>query len=180
MEENAANQLAENEPGQPTVRSVGLKYGLISAILSIVFFLILTLSGQNAFDNKWSWISITFSVVILILGQKNFKDEGDGFMSYGQGVGIGFWISLTAVVMGGLFTYVYANIIDPATMEAFYDKQYEQMEMNGMGDEQIEMAIGWTKKLFWPMYVFFGILFGVLVALIVTIFTQKKAPEQRF
>jgi phosphoglycerol transferase MdoB-like AlkP superfamily enzyme len=172
--------MEENETNKPGVRSVGLKYGAISAIVSIVFFLILALSGLNAFDNKWGWISMIFSVVILILAHKNFKDDGDGFMSYGQGVGIGFWISLVTVIIAGLFTYTYANIIDPATMETFYEKQYEQMQEGGMPDEQIEMAVSWTKKLFWPIYVVFGLFFGVLVALIVTIFTQKKIPEQTF
>ncbi len=172
--------MEENEVNKPTVRSVGLKYGAVSALVSIVFFLVLALSGLNPFDNKWGWVSMIFAVIITVLAHKNFKDEGDGFMSYGQGVGIGFWISLVAVVVGSLFTYTYANIIDPATMETFYEKQYEQMQSQGMSDEQIDMAVTWTKKLFWPIYVVFGMFFGVLVALIVTIFTQKKAPEQTF
>ncbi|MBA4053482.1 MAG: hypothetical protein C0490_02100 [Marivirga sp.] len=172
--------MEENETNKPTVRSVGLKYGAVATFVNIVFFLILALSGLGPFDNKWGWIGMVFSVIILVLAHKNFKDEGDGFMSYGQGVGIGFWISLVAVVIGALFTYTYANIIDPATMESFYEKQYEQMQEKGMQDEQIEMAVTWTKKLFWPIYVVFGIFFGLIVALIVTIFTQKKSPEQTF
>lgn len=172
--------MEENETNRPTVRAVGLKYGAISAIVNIVYFLILALSGLGPFDNKWGWIGMIFSVVILFLAHKNFKDEGDGFLSYGQGVGIGFWISLVAVIVGGLFTYTYANIIDPATMEAFYEKQYESMAEKGMAEEQIEIAVSWTKKLFWYIYGFFGILFGVILALIVTIFTQKKNPERTF
>jgi len=171
--------MEENEGNAPTVRSVGLKYGAILAIVNIVFFLILALTG-HAFENQWGWLGLIFSIAVLFLAHKNFKDEGDGFMSYGQGVGIGFWISLLSVIVGGLFTYTYANIIDPATMDIFYEKQYEGMQEKGMGEEQIEMAVSWTKKLFWPLYVCFGIFFGVLVALIVTIFTQKKSPEQTF
>jgi len=172
--------MEENEASRPTVRSVGLKFGAISAIVNIVFFLILALSGLGAFDNKWGWIGMIFSIVILVLAQKNFKDEGDGFMSYGQGVGIGFWISVVAVIVGAVFTYTYANIIDPATMETFYEKQYADMQEKGMSEDQIDVAVSWTKKLFWWIYLFFGIFFGVLVALIVTIFTQKKSPEQTF
>jgi hypothetical protein len=172
--------MEENEANVTTVRSVGLKYGLISALISIVFFLVLVLSGLNAFDNKWSWINVIVSIAILYLAHKNFKDEGDGFMTYGQGVGIGFWIALVAVVVGGLFTYVYSNFIDTGAMDAFYEQQYEKMQTNGMQDEQIDVAIEWTKKLFWPMYIFFGIFFGVLIAVLASIFTQKKAPEQRF
>ena len=172
--------MEDNESAAPTVRSVGIKYGVISSVIGIVFFLILSVSGLNAFDNKWGWVNMIISVAILILAHKNFKDEGDGFMSYGQGVGIGFWISLTAVVISGLFTFVYANFIDTGVMDLMWEQQYDQMSARGMSDEQIDMAVGWTKKLFWPMYVFFGLFFGVIIALVVSIFTQKKAPEQRF
>lgn len=170
--------MEENAPtSKPTTRSVGMKFGFITALFNVVLFLVLVLTGQNAFDNKWSWIGIIALIVILVFAHKNFKDEGDGFMSYGQGIGIAFWITLVSVVIGALFTYVYSNIIDPAVMESFYDKQREAMEAKNMPDEQMEMAITWTKKLFWPMYVFFGFLFSILIALIVTIFTQKKSPE---
>jgi hypothetical protein len=172
--------MEENTSTAPTVRSVGIKYGVISSVVGIVFFLILSVSGLNAFDNKWGWVNMIISVAILILAHKNFKDDGDGFMSYGQGVGIGFWMSLTAVVIGGLFTFVYANFVDTGVMDLMWEQQYEQMSARGMSDDQIETAVGWTKKLFWPMYVFFGLFFGVLIALVVSIFTQKKAPEQRF
>jgi lysylphosphatidylglycerol synthetase-like protein (DUF2156 family) len=173
MEENKEDQ----QDQKATVRGIGLKYGGISALVSILFFLVLVLAGANAFDNTWNWIGLIFSIVILVLAHRAFKADGDGFMSYGQGVGIGFWVALVATVIGGLFTYVYAVIIDPSTMNAFYEAQQMQMEERNMPQEQIDMAQEWTRKLFWPMYAFFGVFFGVLVALIVTIFTQKKNPE---
>jgi hypothetical protein len=161
-----------------SVRSVGMKYGSISALIYIVFFIALVLLGQDAFDNKWGWFRMVIGIVILVLAHKNFKDETDGFMSYGQGVGIGLWCSLTATFIGVIFTYLYINFIDTTVMDLFYQKQLEQMEAKGMAESQIEMAVGWTKKLFFPIYIFAGIFFGLLVALIVTIFTQKKLPEQ--
>jgi len=163
-----------------TTRSVGIKYGLISALISVVFFLVLVLSGQNAFDNKWNWISLIVSVALVVLAHKNFKDSGNGFMSYGQGVGIGFWMALISLVIGFVITYSYVSFIDPAAMDLFYEKQTADMAEKGMPDDQIDMAIGWTKTLFWPLYIFFGLFFGVLVGVIVSIFTQKKNPEPAF
>jgi len=160
--------------------NTGVKYGLISSLISIIFFLALVLMGLNAFDNKWNWIGLIISVIILILAQKEFKDKGDGFMSYGQGVGIGFWIALVSILIGGVFTLLYTTVIDTTVMDLFYDVQREKMEEQGMPDEQIDMALSWTGKLFWPIYFFFGIFFGVLVAVIVTIFTQKKNPQPTF
>ncbi|HEX5171907.1 MAG TPA: DUF4199 domain-containing protein [Cyclobacteriaceae bacterium] len=168
----------ETTTNAPTVRGVGTKFGLISAGFSIFFFLVLTLVGLNAFDNKWSWIGLIVSIVIMVFAHKQFKDQGDGFMSYGQGVGIGFWIALISLLIAGGFTFIYVNFIDQTAMDAFYDTQRMNMEDKGMPDDQIDVAISWTRKLFWLFYFFFGIFFGVLVAVIVSIFTQKKNPQQ--
>jgi hypothetical protein len=169
-----------NTTASVTPRSVGVKYGLISALISVVYFLVLVVSGQNAFDNKWSWIGLIVSVAIVILAHKNFKDSGNGFMTYGQGVGIAFWIALVSVVINFALTYAYVNFIDASAMDMFYDQQTEQLSMQGLQDEQIDMAISWTKTLFWPMYLFMGLFFGVLVGVIVSIFTQKKNPQPVF
>lgn len=169
-----------NTTASVTPRSVGVKYGFISALISVVYFLVLVVSGQNAFDNKWSWIGLIVSVAIVILAHKNFKDSGNGFMTYGQGVGIAFWIALVSVVINFALTYAYVNFIDATAMDMFYEQQTEQMSMQGLQDEQIDMAISWTKTLFWPMYLFMGLFFGVLVGVIVSIFTQKKNPQPVF
>jgi hypothetical protein len=57
------------------------------------------------------------------------------------------------------------------------ENQVMKMEEAGSPDNQIEMAREWTAKLFWPMYFIFGIIGSIVIALIVTIFTQKKSPE---
>lgn len=169
-----------NPTSTVTTRSIGIKWGLISGLVSIVFFLALVLSGQNAFDNKWNWIGLIITLGIIFLAHKNYKDSGNGYMSYGQGVAIGFWIALVSLVLNFAVTYLYVSVIDTGAMDMFYDKQIEEMSKNGMPDEQIDMAIGWTKNLFWPLYIFFGLFFGVLVGVIVSIFTQKKDPQPVF
>ena len=169
-----------NTPTTVTPRSIGIKWGLISAIISVVFFLILAMTGLNAFDNKWNWVSLVISVVLVVLAHKNYKDSGNGYMSYGQGVGIGFWMSLVSVIINFIVTYLYVSFIDTGAMDVFYEAQTQQMAERGMPDDQIEMALSWTRNLFWPIYLFFGVFFGVLVAVIVSIFTQKKNPEPAF
>lgn len=163
-----------------TPRSVGIKYGLISAVISVVFFLGLALSGLNAFDNTWSWIGLVISVVLVFLAHREYKGNGTGFMSYGQGVGIAFWIALVSVAINFVIIYLYVSFIDLNAMELFYDAQAEKMARQGAAEAQIDMALSWTRKLFWPMYIFMGLFFGVLVGVIVSIFTQKKNPEPAF
>jgi TRAP-type C4-dicarboxylate transport system permease small subunit len=163
-----------------TPRSVGIKYGLLSALISIIFFLILVVLGQNAFANNWNWVSLMITIAIVFLAHKNFKDNGDGFMSYGQGVGIAFWIALVSVLINFLLTYSYVKFIDASAMELFYQAQSEELAERGMPRDRVEMAMSLTRILFWPLFIFFGLVFGLFVGLIVSIFTQKKNPETVF
>jgi hypothetical protein len=170
----------ENPTKPVSTISVGVKYGLISAIIFVVFFIVIATMGLNVFDNKWGWFRIPVSIILMVLAHKNFKDQGDGFMSYGQGFGVGFWMSLVSLVVGGIFTFVYVKFVDAGAMDMMMNEQRDKMTEKHMSEEQIEMAITWTKKLFWPIFVVFGLLFGVVTALIVSIFTQKKNPTPAF
>jgi 4-hydroxybenzoate polyprenyltransferase len=170
----------QQEVSTPTARSVGVKWGLISALISVAFFLILVIAGTNALDNKWGWVSSVFVIVLMVLAHREFKQKGDGYMTYGQGVGIGFWMTLVSLLIGGLVTYVYANIIDPDTMQNFYEMQRIQMEEKNVPDEQIEIALEWTRKLFWVFYAIGGLVGGLIIALIVSIFTKKDNPAPPF
>lgn len=160
-------------------RAIGIKFGLISAVIGIVYFLILVFTVDNVYDQKWNWIPMVISITLIVLAHRAFKEDNGGFMTYGEGVSIGFWMMLVSIVVDGLFRYVYSTMIDPAIMDRMADAQYLQMQERGMSDEQIEMAVSWTKKLFWPIFFVIGPVFGMITVLIVTIFTQKRPPEQR-
>ena len=160
--------------------SVGLKYGLLMFAASAVMFVIRAITSGNPFDRNITWtvIAIAVSVVIIVLAQREFKNNGDGFMTYGQGFAVGFWLAVVSVVAYGVFVLLYANVIDTNLMNTMYDAQREQMEAGGnMSDDQIETAIGFTKKLFWPLFFIFGIIFSLITVLIITIFTQKSNPN---
>lgn len=163
-----------------TTRDAGIRYGLFAAGVSIVFFLIPAILGQNAFQGMWSWISMPIIIILFVLAHKYYKDEGDGFMSYGKGIAISFWMSLISTLLGGLFVFVYVNFLDSAPFDTMLEETRSKMEEQGSPEEAIEMGMTWTKNLFWPMYAIGGIIGGLILALIVTIFTQKNNPEPNF
>lgn len=174
MEENL------NE-SKPSVWSVGLKYGIILAFASIAFTLIRIVLNDNPYQSDWkSWASAIISIVIVVLAHKNFKDSGNGFMTYGQGLGLSMVVVLVSIVIGGIFSYVYTNLVDTTVMDAVYEKMAQDMEEKGQGKEQIAMAVEWTKKLFWPFYFIGGVIMGFIIGVIVSIFTQKTNPEPTF
>jgi len=137
------------------------------------------LTGNSPFGGGWA-IGLTrfaIGIAILVMAQKAFKDEGDGFMTYGQGFGIGFWITVISLLIAGLFSYVYANFIDLTAMDLFYEEQAEQMRERGQPDDQIAVAQEWTKKLFWVFFFVFGFIFSLIIPLVVTIFTKKENQQ---
>lgn len=165
-----------------TTRSVGMRYGIILAVISIVFFLILTFAGVDQSKGAGRWFGIVFYLVVIFLAQKNYKDEGDGFMTYGQGMGITFWIALISSVIYSFFFYVYIKFIDSTFVENVKNKAIEDMQAKGMGDADIERSMSFAEKFMSPeaMLIFGlvgGIIFIVICGLIVTMFTQKTNPN---
>lgn len=172
MEENNEN---------PSVFATGLRYGLYLSLASVALMLIIALAGANPLQSdfkSWNtWVNFALSISILVLAHKYFKDNGDGFMTFGQGFGIAFIAFVVSIAIGGVFTYVYTAFVDPDILEDLWIKTAEQMEQKGQSEEAIEVAIGFTKKFFWVFYVFGGIFGATVISLIVTLFTRKKNPN---
>jgi hypothetical protein len=130
------------------------------------------------------WAGLIVPIVIIFLAHKYFKENGDGFMSYGQGIGIGFWYGLIAAVISSIFTYIYAKFIDQSFIAGIREKAIADMEAKGQTQEQIDMAMKFmdcnlmSAEAIFFFGLFFGVLLAVIIALIVTIFTQKPQPEQ--
>ena len=170
--------MEENPIPSPTVMSTSIKFGAIIAAVSIVIFIIRVVLGGNPFESDWtSWISLLVSIAIIVFAHKSFKDGGDGFMSYGQGFGIATLAMLISLVVGCAFSYFYSSFIDTTLMERMLQATEEKMREQGQNDEAIAVAIEWTQKLFWPIYLLFGGFFCVVIGAIVPIFTQKKNQQ---
>lgn len=168
-----------------TTRSVGTRFGLIGGVISIAYFLVLVVAGVNMAQGYWNWVGYIITAVLLFLAHKQYKENTDGFMSYGQGIGIAFWMGLVGSVISSIFTYIYVKFIDTSFTQMIHDAQVEAMEAKNMTEDQIEQAMKFASMFTTPealliMGLIFGIIGTIIIALIVTIFTQKKAPEQTF
>lgn len=175
----------ENQTEQmpaPTTRQTGMRYGLILGVISIAYFVILNVAGVDMTQGPGRWGGLVFTIIIFVLAHKYFKESGDGYMSYGQGIGIGFWTTLVSSVISSIFTFVYVSFIDSTFVENMKQQQIEQMQERGMSDAQIDQAMGFAEMFMSPtamliMGIVGGVIIGLIIALIVTIFTQKANPE---
>jgi hypothetical protein len=174
--------MESNEVAKPSVMSVGLKFGLILGLVSVTIGLVQLVIGYNPMENSWvqNVINVVITVVAIVFAHKSFKDNGDGYMSYGQGLGIGMITVVVSLVIGGIYTYVYLNFLNPDALTAIWEKAEADMEAQGQSEEAIKMGLGIAKRFFWVFFIVGGLFWGCVLGLIVSIFTQKKAPETAF
>jgi hypothetical protein len=170
--------MEETTTNPPSVLSTGVKFGLIIAAVSIAWFIIQVVIGINPFVRDWKgWLSMAVSIAIVVFAHKSFKDSGDGYMSYGQGLGIAFIAIMVSVLVGSIFSYIYINFIDQTVMDEVWEKALEEAQSKGQNEEAAQMGIEWGKKLFWVFYLVGGAFVALIIGLLVPIFTQKKNPE---
>lgn len=165
-----------------TLRGTGIRYGSILGLITIAYFMVMVLAGINTADGWTRWSGFIFNAALLVLAQLYFKQNGDGFMSYGQGLGIAFWVALVSSVISTAFTVLYLTVIDPDFAQMMQDMQMEAMEEQGLSEEQIEQGMKIAAKFTTPPMLFiFGVLGGIfttmVIGLVATLFTKKDNPN---
>lgn len=160
---------------------IGMKYGLVTSVLSILIGLALYhtgLAGYNSGTNFWTGLLIVF--LGFYLASEQLKKENDGFMTFGEGIKVALWLGLSM----GLITGIYAiinNYLDPSMMEKVMNQVEYQLEEQGQSQEQIDMVMEMTKWMTKPpvlivVSVISNLFSSLIVALIAGNFLKKERP----
>ncbi|MCC9136125.1 DUF4199 domain-containing protein [Pontibacter silvestris] len=166
---------------EPSVFSVALKYGFVGALIGVVYSLILMVTNLNT--NPWlSTLSYVILIGTIVVAMQQYKKSNYGYMSYGQGLGIGTLVSAMFGVFGSVFTYIYTTFVDPNFMDNMMEQQRIELENRGMSDEQIDQAIAMSQQFASPaLLVVWGILLyiivGFILSLIVSAIMKNSRPE---
>ena len=165
-----------------TVSQIGMKYGIILGLVFIVVGMIIQFMNLD-FEvmQKISYINYILLIAALVLAHKAFKDGGDGFMTFGQGLGTGMLISVISGVLSSVFSYIYIKFIDDSMLTQIYDAQVQKLEAQGMDDQQIENTMKIASKFMSaemiPVWGILGmVVMGLIISLLVTLFTKKSNP----
>jgi hypothetical protein len=165
---------------RPTVWQTGIKFGLITGLILTVYSLILYFLELTS--NTWlNLISFIILIIGLVYAHWSFKTNGNGFMSYGQGLGIGTIVAGVSGILSSLFSYIYVKFINPDYMANVLEEQRIALEDQGFDDEQIDQALAIFEAFRTPEVslltgIIFMIIFGFILSLIVSAFTKKTDP----
>ena len=171
-----------NEQKTATWWSIGLKYGLITGLISAILSMVNFISGS--FDKIWLMMALGLAIYIgaIVLAHREFKKANGGFMTYGQGLMVGTLTVFIAGIIGGIFSFIYIEYVDPSILDQMKDMQISMMEKFGVPDDQMDEAIAKIEKDTTSFNqlksgLLNGIFSGLILSLIVSAFTKKTRPE---
>jgi hypothetical protein len=169
---------------KPSTARIALKWGIISAILIIIYTVIFYMAGLFRTPSL-SWIPFLFLLIGIIMASNEFKSLNNNFMSFSDGLGVGTLMSAVAGLVVSIFSYIYINFIDTTIMKQMGDMQREQMEAKGLSSEQIDQAMELAAKFTTPGLIFLFsiigyILCGFIFSLIVSAIVKNTKPELDF
>ncbi len=158
-----------------------VKYGIIGALLAFVWTLIGYVMGNETQEKlKWVGFAVMAGIVIYCFRAAilEYRQANEGFISFGKAYGAAFKTGLVMALVSSLLTYVYFAYINPEYIGFALEKAQEQMQEQGLSDEQIQTAVQMQAKFMTPvMMTVMGFVSSLIIyALISLIFaaTMKK------
>jgi Protein of unknown function (DUF4199) len=156
---------------------IAAKYGLIQGVLSFGIFLALTLSGLK---RNWGATAVTTAllVVLMVLTHRELKKTRGGLMTYAQGLGSGTLLASIAACVQAVLVFAYVKYINTGYIATAIQAQQAALKARGLSGEQAQHAMAVTSSIMTPVGIVVvslvtGVIGGFIVALIVSIFTQK-------
>ncbi|WP_303312760.1 DUF4199 domain-containing protein [Hymenobacter sp. BT730] len=172
----------ENTATSVTPSSVGIRYGVLTGLVSIIYSFIL-LATQQEGNTTLSLLAFLIWIGGIWMAHKYFKAHNEGFMSYGQGITIGVLLSLVSGILGATFRYIYMEFIDPAAMQRGMEMARTKLEEKGnLSDEQIDQAVAMSQKFSagpvgLVIAIVSAVVIGLILSLIISAITKNTRPE---
>ncbi|CAH0995263.1 hypothetical protein EMA8858_01383 [Emticicia aquatica] len=169
---------------KPSTAKIALKWGIISALLIIIYTVGLYISGYFKTPSL-SWIPFILLLITIIMSMREFKSLNNAFMSFSEGLGVGTLLSAVTGLIASIFNYIYTNFIDTTIMQQMREMQMDQMEAQGLTSEQIDQAMEIASRFATPgltfLFTIIGyVLFGFVFSLIVSAIVKNSKPEFEF
>lgn len=151
----------------------------VGILVNLVFY-ITGLDIESMTNPAISWlnrillIGITYYFIQVALKSHRDEDLG-GYLSVGQGIGLGTLAGLISGVLSAVWFYIFTSFIATDMMDKIKEVSLQQMQEQGQSAEQAEQAMQMMSFFFNPVFfaivivissVFFGLLCGLVAGLV--------------
>jgi hypothetical protein len=168
---------------------LAVRYGLIWAatgfILTLVGFLTDTDASMPSTPTsiKIAYSILSLGVAIWCIRTAIITDRDEqlgGLIEYGRAAGLGMKVGLVTGSLGAILQVIYTKVINPSYTETMLDATREQMEKQGLSDEQIDQAITYSEMFMGPiptmiLFILVALFFTLIISLIAAA-VLKKSP----
>jgi Protein of unknown function (DUF4199) len=165
---------------QTTTTRTALKWGVIIGIINVLYSTAIMVSGQIA-NQTLGYVVYLIIGVGIYLALNDFKKENVGFMTFGQGLGLGTMMSAIVGLISSFYSFAYMKFIDSSIPDQILKNAEREMEKKGLPDDQIEQAMQYSKMFMSPgvMFIaglFFTVILGFVFSLIIAAIMKKDKP----
>lgn len=159
-----------------------IPYGFVIALAMIVVGVILEVTRLSDKPGM-QWIGMIVFLVGIILNAQAFSKANNADVTFGQAFGSGFKATAIVAIVMVAWSFI-ALMIFPGIYTRALEKAQNDMAAKGnMSEEQMDMALNFTRKYF-KLLMVAGALFGTLVMgaifSLIGAAIAKKAPRQKF
>lgn len=170
------------------IMRVGLKYGAVSGVLSVLLFFAVVLLGDNPLIAT-QWFDYILIPVFVYLAVREFKRyENGSFLLFWQGASVGF---VTYVLSGLIFilvAYGYLSTLGETWIIDYRQHQVELLEENReaaieeMGEANYERALqnlpNESIVTILSENIFHKLRIGILFTLAIVLLQRKSPPKE--
>lgn len=163
-----------------------LPFGLTSALVSVLFYVILYLNGTKAFMHPVAFISYLIPIIFSVIACRRARKQAD-YLEFGSALRLTFGIQVLSFFSLTLFSYLLMNFIDPGFAESMLqltiEKTQEMLERFKVPQSEIDKQIKgvMAKDLFSLKAILQNFAISCialfLLSLIIAAFVKKNKPE---
>jgi hypothetical protein len=174
-------------PAEENKSNLILKFGMFSALASVLVFVVIYIGGVAWFSSPLAWLSYVVPIVFCVIACITAKKSNEGYLEFKEALKICFGILVLTGLASSIVSYVLFNYIDVAFADSLkqlsIEKTQEIMEKFKVPAEETEKAINTiaNKNIFALGEIIKGFTLGCIgyfiEALIIAAIIKKKRPE---
>ncbi len=168
-------------------KSTSLKWGLIGALVIILYSIIMYVIDSTLLVNMWAgFLGFVIFVVLIVMGVKEVRSGQKGFITLSEALFAGFLIYVIASFVHTVFQYALFNWIDPNLPILLKEKSIEMavelMQKFNTPEDVVnkelakldELNVASAGTMFWNFLK--GSAFGFVICFIIALIMKKKRP----